>query len=312
MTSLKVPLAALLAAASLLSVATPATGQTRGGSKRTKVVFLGTGNPAPNPAAMGTSVAVVVNGTPYIVDAGVGLVRRAAQANAAGVKGLEMPKLARVFLTHLHSDHTIGLPDLWSTPWIMGRTVPLEVWGPQGTSAMMGHITAAWSADNDIRVNGLEKGNATGNKIVTHEIAPGMIYRDSNVTVTAFAVKHGSWKQAFGYRFDTPDRSIVFSGDASPSDAVVDACRGCDMLVHELYTEMGYRQSPEAWRRYSKSFHTTTTELAALATRAKPKVLVLYHQMYFGRPKDNEQTMLAELRPLYKGRVISARDLDVW
>ncbi len=302
----------LLGALALAAALTPAAAQGRGGTAKTKIVFLGTGNPAPNPAAMGTSVAIVVNGTPYLLDAGVGLVRRAAQANAAGVKGLEMPKLNRVFLTHLHSDHTIGLPDLWSTPWIMGRTAPLEVYGPEGTAAMMSHITAAWSADNDIRINGLEHGNATGNKVVAKEAQPGVVYRDSNVTVTAFLVKHGSWKQAFGYRVDTPDRSIVFSGDASPSDAVVDACNGCDMLVHEVYTEMGYRESPAAWRAYSKAFHTTTTELAALATRARPKTLILYHQMYFARPKDTEQTMLAELRARYKGRVISARDLDVW
>lgn len=309
MTTSRAFLAVLLAGGVL---AAPAAAQVRGGTAKTKIVFLGTGNPAPNPAAMGTSVAIVVNGTPYIVDAGVGLVRRAAQASEAGVKGLEMPKLARVFLTHLHSDHTIGLPDLWSTPWIMGRTAPLEVWGPQGTAAMMEHIAAAWSADNDVRINGLEHGNATGNRIVSHEIEPGVIYRDSNVTVTAFLVKHGSWKQAFGYRFDTPDRSIVFSGDASPSESIVDACHGCDVLVHEVYTEAGYTASKEAWRTYSKSFHTTTTELAALAARAKPKMLVLYHQMYFGRPKDNEQVLLAEMRRLYKGKLVSARDLDVW
>ena len=295
-----------------LLVAAPAAAQTRGGTAITKIVFLGTGNPAPNPAAMGTSVAIIVRGTPYLVDAGTGLVRRASQVSATGVKGLEMPSLSRVFLTHLHSDHTIGLPDLWSTPWIMGRTTPLEVYGPEGTAAMMGHITAAWSADNDIRINGLEHGNATGNKVVARDVSPGVVYRDSNVTVTAFAVRHGSWKQAFGYRFDTPDRSIVLSGDAAPSDAVVDACNGCDVLLHEVYSEMGYRESPEAWRAYSKAFHTTTTELAALATRAKPKALILYHQMYFARPRDTERTLMAELRALYKGRVISARDLDIW
>ncbi|MEO7455153.1 MAG: MBL fold metallo-hydrolase [Gemmatimonadaceae bacterium] len=298
------PLVALLTA--------PVLAQTPGGTAHTKIVFLGTGNPAPTPATMGTSVAIVVNGTPYIVDAGVGLVRRASEASAAGVKGLEMPKLARVFLTHLHSDHTIGLPDLWTTPWIMGRTAPLEVWGPEGTKAMMTHIAAAWSADNDVRINGLEHGNATGNRIVSHEIKPGVVYRDSNVTVTAFLVKHGSWKEAFGYRFDTPDRSIVLSGDASPSESVVTACNGCDVLLHEVYTELGYQGSKEAWRTYSKAFHTTTTELAALATRARPKLLVMYHQMYFGRPKDDQSTLLREMHARYKGAFVSARDLDVW
>ena len=295
----------------VLTITAPLHGQQHGTAK-TKIVVLGTGNPAPNPATMGPSIAVVVNGTPYIVDAGVGVVRRVTAANRAGVKGLEMPKLARVFLTHLHSDHTIGLPDLLFTPWIMRRTAPLEVWGPEGTTAMMDHIAAAWSADNDIRINGLEQGNRTGNHVIAHEVAPGVVYQDSNVKVTAFAVKHGSWKQAFGYRFDTPDRSIVISGDASPSESIAEQCNGCDVLLHEVYSEVGYRDSPETWRKYSKAFHTTTYELAALAARARPKLLVLYHQMYFGGAGDTQASQLAEIRSRYKGRVVSANDLDVY
>ncbi|MEP6729361.1 MAG: MBL fold metallo-hydrolase [bacterium] len=300
------------AISAVMLVAPLAHAQQRGGTGTTKIVMLGTGNPAPSPTTMGPSVAIVVRGTPYIVDAGVGLVRRASAANAAGVKGLEMPQLQRVFLTHLHSDHTIGLPDLLSTPWIMGRTAPLEVWGPQGTKAMMDHIFAAWSADNDIRINGLEHGNKTGNKIIVHEIEPGVIYRDSNVKITAFYVKHGSWKQAFGYRFDTPDRSIVLSGDTSPSESVVQSCNGCDVLLHEVYSEKGYRTSPPAWQTYSKAFHTTTTELADIATRARPRLLILYHQMYFARPNETPATLMAELTSKYKGKVVSANDLDVW
>ncbi|MEO8622771.1 MAG: MBL fold metallo-hydrolase [bacterium] len=279
---------------------------------RTKIVFLGTGNPAPTPERMGPGVAIVVNGTPYLVDAGVGVVRRAAAANRAGVKGLEMPNLKTVFLTHLHSDHTIGLPDLVFTPWIMRRTAPLAVYGPTGTSAMMTHILAAWSADNDIRINGLEKGNTTGNKVNVHEILPGVVFQDANVKVTAFYVKHGSWKQAFGYRFDTPDRSIVISGDGSPSESIAQNCHGCDVLIHEAYSQRGYDESSAAWQRYSKSFHTTTYELAELATKARPRLLILYHQMYFGGPKDTEAGMLAEISSRYKGRVVSARDLDVY
>jgi ribonuclease Z len=283
-----------------------------GGTAITKIVFLGTGNPAPSPQTMGPSVAIIVRGTPYLVDAGVGVVRRAQEANDRGVKGLEGPALRTVFLTHLHSDHTLGLPDLLNTPWIMGRTDPLVVYGPTGTAAMMSHIAQAWSADNDIRIKGLEHGNTTGNRAVVHEIKPGVVYKDSNVTVTAFLVKHGSWPQSFGYRFDTPDRSIVLSGDASPSESVVRACSGCDVLVHEAYSQMGYEASKEAWRIYSRAFHTSIEELAELATRAKPKLLILSHQMYFGRPKDNWDTMVAELKSRYQGAFASARDLDVF
>ncbi len=195
---------------------------------------------------MGPSVAIIVNQTPYLVDAGVGLVRRATEAREAGIAGLEMPKLQRVFLTHLHSDHTMGLPDLIFTPWIMHRTAPLEVWGPPGTRAMIDHIQQAWSEDIDIRTNGLEKGNKTGSKVITHEIEPGVVYRDKNVKVTAFAVKHGSWKHAFGYRFDTPDRSIVLSGDTAPSENIIDNCNGCDVLMHDAYTHLGYQEEKRA------------------------------------------------------------------
>ena len=286
--------------------------QARPVTTKTQIVILGTGNPAPNPATMGPSIAIVVNATPYIVDAGVGLVRRASAASRAGVKGLEMSKLTRVFLTHLHSDHTIGLPDLIATPWIMGRTAPLEVWGPAGVTAMTDHLVQAWNADNDIRINGLEHGNNTGNTVVAHDVQPGVIYQDSNVKVTAFLVKHGSWKQAFGYRFDTPDRSIVLSGDAAPSESVADNCNGCDVMMHEVYTHAGYISSPTEWRAYSRAFHTETTELATLAAKGRPKTLILYHQMYFGGPKDTEAGMLAEVRARYKGKVVSARDLSVY
>jgi ribonuclease BN (tRNA processing enzyme) len=281
-------------------------------SPRTKVVMLGTGNPAPIPDKMGASVAIVVDGTPYIVDAGVGVVRRASAANRAGVKGLEMPSVRRVFLTHLHSDHTLGLPDLILTPWIMGRTVPLEVYGPNGTAAMTSHILEAWSEDNDIRINGLERGNRTGGKVNAHEISPGVVYQDSNVKVTAFLVKHGSWKEAFGYRFDTPDRVIVISGDASPTDAIAEQCNGCDFLLHEVYSDFGYNESDSAWRAYVRAFHTSTKELAAIAAKARPKTLVLYHQMYFGGPTDTDARLVREIAALWKGRIVASRDLDVY
>jgi|KBSMisStandDraft_5_1062788.scaffolds.fasta_scaffold150371_2 ribonuclease BN (tRNA processing enzyme) len=281
-------------------------------SSKTQIVILGTGTPSPEPDTMGPSIAIVVRGEAYIVDAGVGLVRRASAANRAGTRGLGMRNLRRIFITHLHTDHTIGLPDLIFTPWIMGRTAPLEVWGPTGTAAMIDHIVQAWSEDNDIRINGLEHGNKTGSKVVPHEIQPGVVYQDANVKVTAFLVKHGSWKQAFGYRFDTPDRSIVLSGDTSPSESVSEICNGCDVLMHEAYSLAGYATRSEAWQKYSRDFHTDSNELADLATKARPKTLILYHQMYFGGPKDTEAGLLGEIRAKYKGEVISARDLAVY
>ena len=278
---------------------------------KTQIVFLGTGTPHPDPNRMGASVAIVVNATAYIVDAGTGVVRRAQAAAQAGIPALTPRKLHLLFITHLHSDHTLGYPDLIFTPWIKHRTEPLEVYGPPGIKAMTQHILMAWSEDIGIRTRGLEHGNTTGYTPNVHEITPGVIYQDSNVTVKAFLVRHGSWPEAFGYRFETPDRTIVLSGDTSPAQSIVDNCNGCDVLIHEVYTEKGYASSDTAWRSYIRNFHTSTTELADIASRAKPHLLILYHQMWFGDSTDTEASMLAEIRRNYKGRVVSAHDLDV-
>ena len=286
-----------------LVLAPPAVAQTR-------VVMLGTGTPNPDSARSGPSVAIVVRGSAYLVDAGPGVVRRAETAYRRGVAGLAQEKLTIVFLTHLHSDHTLGLPDLILTPWVLERTAPLAVYGPAGTGAMVRHILAAWSVDIGRRQDGWQPQNRTGWRAQAHEIQPGLVYADSNVRVTAFLVPHGNWPDAFGYRFDTADRSIVISGDTRASEAVVEACHGCDVLVHEAYSDAGLATRPAPWQRYHSHFHTSAGELAALATRARPGLLVLYHTLSWGGvPRD---TLLAEVRRGFAGRVALAEDLDIY
>jgi hypothetical protein len=150
---------------------------------KTQVVMLGTGTPLPDPDRSGPSTAIVVNGTGYIVDAGTGVVRRAAAARDKGVKALEPTNLRLAFLTHLHADHTLGLPDLILTPWIMGRKEPLELYGPVGTREMVEHILQAYDVDIKVRTEGLEHSNRTGYKVNVHEITPGVVYKDANITV---------------------------------------------------------------------------------------------------------------------------------
>jgi ribonuclease BN (tRNA processing enzyme) len=133
------------------------------------------------------------------------------------------------------------------------------------------------------------------------------------VKVTAFLVRHGSWDQAFGYRFDTPDRSIVISGDTSPSDSVVKACDGCDLLLHEMYDDSMIHaadQHDAPTQKYFAAFHTSATELARIASDAHPKLLVLYHQM--GAPVDDARMLNALRTSGYKGAAVSAHDLDVY
>ena len=274
-----------------------------------ELVVLGSGTPNPDPDRSGPAVAVIVNGHSYLVDCGPGVVRRAAAASRQGVPGLDSPQLRTLFITHLHSDHTLGYPDLIFSPWVTGRTDHLAVYGPHGLAEMTKDILAAWKQDIAVRTQGLEHANPTGYLVDVHEIEPGVIYKDENVTVTAFPVKHGSWDQAFGYRFQTPDRTFVISGDTSADDSVVQACNGCDVLLHEVYTQDLQHPMTPAWQTYFSKFHTSTAELAAIATRARPKLLVLYHQLFHGV---SEGEMLQEVRQHYSGAVLSAHDLDVY
>src|SRR3954468_386384 len=290
-------------AATLILCASTALAQ----STKTQLVILGTGTPIINPDRSGPAVAVVVNGSAYLVDFGPGVVRRAASA-ALKVPALTPKNLKVVFATHLHSDHTADLSDLYLTPAVEGRPGALELYGPPGIAAMARHIQAAYVKDVDIRVHGLEHGNANAYHINAHEIHPGIVYKDANVTVTAFAVAHGTWDFSYGYRFDTADRSIVISGDTAPTQAIVTACNGCDYLVHEVYSTAWFQQRTPAWQKYHSTFHTSTTALAEIAKAAKPKQLVLYHQLF--RPEDDvDKVLIDELRKAgYTGPVASAHD----
>ncbi len=198
-----------IVAAVLWSVAqTAAPGVAQAPATRTKVVCLGTGTPNPDPDRFGPATAVVVNDTPYVVDAGAGVVRRVTAAGKKGIPGMSVSKLTRLFITHLHSDRTIGYPDFIFTPAVTGRTEPLEVYGPPGLKAMTDHILEAWKEDMDIRIHGLEHGIARAYEVHVHEVTNGLVYQDANVRVRAFEVEHGAWPHALGYRFETADRTI--------------------------------------------------------------------------------------------------------
>jgi ribonuclease BN (tRNA processing enzyme) len=275
----------------------------------TQIVLLGTGTPNADPDRSGPSIAIMVNDTPYLVDFGPGVVRRAAAAFQKGIKGLAVKNLNRAFLTHLHSDHTAGYPDLILTPWVLERKEPLEVFGPKGIKPMTEHILKAYREDIDIRLNGGEPSNKTGYRVVTHDIKPGVVYKDENVTIKAFEVNHGSWREAYGFRFETPGRTIVVSGDCRPSPSVIENCNGCDVLIHEVYSQAGFAKRPPEWQRYHSRYHTSSRELAEIATRARPGLLVLYHQLFWGASEDD---LLKEVRAGYAGKVVSGRDLDVY
>lgn len=274
------------------------------------VIMLGTGTPNPDPERSGPAVAVVIKGKAFLVDAGAGVMRRAASAaEKFQIAGLRARNLDVVFLTHLHSDHTVGLPDVVHTGWVAERPGPVRLVGPPGTKALAGHLTETWRADIDNRRTGLQPHTADGWRVEARDIAEGgIVYRDSNVVVTAFPVQHDGWKHAFGYRFEGGGRVVVISGDTRPTDAVVDACRGCDVLVHEVYSVAGFATRTPEWKAYHADAHTSTAELAALAGRARPGLLVMYHQLFWGT---TDEALLQELRSAgYQGAARSARDLE--
>jgi ribonuclease Z len=271
----------------------------------------------PDPERFGQAIAIVVDSTAYLFDAGAGVGRRAAAAGQRGVKafasrlanGQPSPRFDRVFLTHLHSDHTLGLADAMLTPWIQGRVSPLDIYGPPGTKHLVDGILGAYDEDISERLRASGGPPANGWKAVVTEIVPGEVFRDARVIVTAFAVPHADWKYAFGYRIQTPDGVIVLSGDTRPTPAIAEQCRECDVLIHEVYSDSGFANLPGIRKTYHAHAHTSATQLGDIAAKAKPKLLILNHQLFFGA---SEETLLAEVRSRFVGRVVSAKDLEIY
>ena len=279
--------------------------------QNTKVVLLGTGNPNPDPKHSGPSIVIIVGETSYIIDFGPGLIRQAATLTpgyGGNIPALEINNINRAFLTHLHSDHTIGYPDLILTPWIMGREQPLEVYGPEGTKKLTSHILKAYQDDIQYRLFGLEPANDHGWRVNVHEITEGIVYSDTNIHVEAFLVRHGSWPNAYGYRFKTPDKVIVISGDTAPCVNIREYSYGVDILLHEVYYHGAFAQKDTLWQNYHTSHHTSTLELAMLAQETKPGLLVAYHTLFWGA---TNQEILDEISSIYNGPVIIGEDLLV-
>ena len=321
---------ALLLVALAASAQQPASRPPNGHTTRTRVVLLGTGTPVPDPDRSGPATAIVVDDSAYLVDFGPGVVRRAKAAVLdRHITALEPANLKVAFVTHLHSDHTAGYPDLILTGWTAGRRTPLEVYGPTGLQSMTEHILQAYRIDIETRINpdGDQRGNPEGWKVNAHEIKPGVIYRDGKITVTAFPTKHAM--ESYGYRFDTPDRSVVISGDTNPTEETIKACNGCDVLIHEARTMELFAKLPEGPHSFGAKNHTTSEQLAALATKAKPGLLIVYHAWIAWwpgiAPSGNQTVVLTtgelhsspdvlqrEIGSQYLGNFVIGRDLDVY
>jgi ribonuclease Z len=280
--------------------------------------MLGTGTPIPDPDRSGPAVAIVVDSVAYLFDAGAGVMRRAAAAGCKGVvpfaartpNAQPAPRFERVFLTHLHSDHTLGLADVIFTPWIQGRVPPIDIYGPPGTKRLVDGILDGNGEDIAERTAASGGPSREGWKAIVHEINEGVVFQDSLIKVSAFPVPHADWKYAFGYRIQTRDRTIVLSGDTRFEPRIAEQCNGCDVMIHEVYSDSGLAANVPALRQvYHKHAHTSATQVGDIATRGKPGLLILYHQLFFGA---SEETLVREVRSRFSGRVVSAHDLDLF
>lgn len=265
------------------------------------VLLLGTGYPRPDPERAGPSTVVIAGDRWFVVDAGRGATMRIAATD------LKYADLRGVFLTHLHSDHTAGLPDLFNTSWQFGRkTVPLELYGPKGTKKLANAMLDFFEEDIHWRRDVLEKHPAAGATIRTHIVREGVVYDDGDVKVTAFAVDHRPVVNAFGYRFESGGKTVVISGDTRPTDNLVKYAKDADVLVLEAYLPEHFLRvdTPEVAARLMR-YHTSAEEAGQLAQRAGVRKLVLTHLI----PGNADETFRERAARAFKGEIVVGKDL---
>jgi ribonuclease Z len=264
-----------------------------------RVTLLGSGAPPPSVDRFGPSTLVEVGGKKFIFDAGRGAMQRLHQL------GISFADITGIFLTHHHSDHVVGFPDLWLTGWIGRpwgkRSTPLPVWGPVGTKQMMEHLPKVFFVD--IRVRGKHY-PAAGVELDAHEIQEGMVLESDGIKISAFEVDHGGEDlPAYGYRIDHSGRSAVLSGDTTFNENLIRHAHGADVLVHEVTAAA---ENAQQLKRIAGN-HTTPEQAGEVFARAKPKLAVYNHLLLFGGATAAD--LIAATRKKYSGPLIVGEDL---
>ena len=270
------------------------------------VTLLGTSSPSPSIDRFGMSTLVEAGDVRLLFDCGRGALQRLFQL------GHEYPRVDRLFLTHLHSDHIVGIPDLWLTAWIMGRRSAFKVWGPEGTVEMMTHLERAYRADIHIRRDLDEMLPQSGIDIEAQDIAEGFEYTHGNVRVIVFDVDHRPVTPAFGYRIEYEGRVIVLSGDTRPCDNLVKYAQGADLLIHEIIAPQAFLKRAahmtDHHRRAVIEHHTTPQQAGEIFSKVKPK-LAVYSHVIGGPVAGYEAEILEGTRLTYSGDVEIGYDL---
>jgi ribonuclease Z len=260
-----------------------------------RVTLLGTGRPDPILERFGPSTLIEAGGETLLIDCGRGATQRLWQLR------IPLSRVGAVFLTHLHSDHTVGLPDLWLTGWLPTpygrREAPLGVWGPSGTRGMTEALRQAYAWDIDRRGRG-EGLPAAGVALDGHDVGPGVVFARNGVRVTAFLVDHGGLLEpAYGYRVEYRGRSVVVSGDTRPSESLISASAGADLIVHEVIAAPAALLEQSETARRIVSFHTLPEDAGRIFARARPRLAVYSHVILLSTDPAFPAPPLTELVP---------------
>ena len=274
-----------------------------------RVTLLGTGSPAPVMRRFGPGVLVQVGGKNLLIDSGRGVTQRLFQV------GLPFGKIDALFLTHLHSDHVVGIPDLWLTGWLRtsyaGRAGPFVVYGPAGTKELMDGLKQAYAWDIQARIADQNFDPAAIESRVT-EIAEGVVYDRDGVKVSAIEVDHGELlKPAFGYRIDHGGRSVTISGDTRFSENLIRHASGTDLLIHQVAAARDELLKIDSFK-VILAHHTQPEEAGTVFSRVKPALAVYYHFVLLGTPKVpavNEEEIIQMTRKTWDGPLLIGEDL---
>jgi len=290
----------------------------------TRLITLGTvAGPPPRPHRAQSSNLLIVNGTLYVIDAGDGATRRIAQA------GFNVRDVGTIFITHHHDDHTAGVGTLMSVAWDSQRTKPINVYGPPKTEDLVKAAVQYFTISADIRIADGGRTIPIGQLFFGHDVGTGVIYKDANITVTAIENPHFDFQKvsasarqkSYSYRFDTPGRVIVFTGDTGPTDALIELAKGADLLVSEANSIEERMQdlvrsgqwlllTPEEQVRIKQQMaegHLSTDDVGRMATRAGVKTVVLTHLTW--KADDDYSTWAEEVKKHFSGPVLIAKDL---
>ena len=262
---------------------------------------MGTGAPPPRIDRFGPSTLVEVGDQKFFFDAGRGAMQRLHQL------GIPFAEISGMFLTHHHSDHVVGFPDLWLTGWIGRpwgmRSAPLQIWGPEGTKQMMEHLPQAFATDIRVRRHNYP---SDGVKLVAHEIRQGVVFAADGIKITAFEVDHGGEElPAFGYRIDYQSRSAVLSGDTTFNQNLIDHARGADLLVHEVTAAAGSAAENAQQLKRIGANHTTPEQAGEVFRRVQPKLAVFNHLLLFGSVRADDLIPATK----YAGPLLVGQDL---